>query len=309
MSPRETFDDALDATIDSLTSASRFEHMLAVYPEHRDALRPLLDTAVELHRGAQRSRAVNNSRMSPDLAANFSVVRAALQRAQISSPVEPTPLRPQPTWWRRRVASLSLPVIALMAAIGITGATAGTYAVSSTTGVPGAIDGLIAGHADHAPPIDATQSAPQGDDDASPAIPGTTSDRPPRAPVSGGGLVNRQARDVAGFMSGVSATGFHLSGAGGDWQVTLRSDTRIEGEIAEGSSAVVQGVVTTAGAIEASSVHVTPSPPVAADAPVGGADPTAPAIQPTADHPDHPTPPPKPTRTPRARVDSGPAER
>ncbi len=185
MTGRESFDDALDAAIDAVRQGEHIDAVLARFPRHAAALAPLLRSAPFGTPGAGLAAAP----MSERLAGNFTIVRAAVERAQMArDAAQNAPRRaaePRAPWWQRRLAfaSLSLPagVIALAALAGISGAAAASVAVTGNglQDIPAQVAGFVAhplsiggsgddrGTAANTP----EQRAPAADNAPSPAAP------------------------------------------------------------------------------------------------------------------------------------------
>ncbi len=125
---RESFDDALDAAIDALRSGRPLATILEEHAAHAHHLQPLLELSTRVHSDVRSA--------VPPLAANFSIVRAAIRRekrGRASATRNETGTKTP--WWARRAvfASLSLPVGAIIAAVVVTvGTTSATASVVAT---------------------------------------------------------------------------------------------------------------------------------------------------------------------------------
>jgi len=225
MSSKQSFDEALDAGVDTVAAGSRFDHMLAVYPQHRAPLRPLLELATDLQRQAARARAdADAAPISPRLEANYAAVRAALRRAQMErEPAESRRPRSSAPWWQRRFASLSMPA-AMMFVIGVLGFTGATAATVTTIGIPDSIDGLLPGRSVTAP----------------------ASHQTPGALTVTGVITDVRLRDGS----------FMINAGDRDWLVVLDGDTAVNATISAGATVTVAGRLEGNGGLRATSVTV-----------------------------------------------------
>jgi len=264
MSWRGTFDDALDAAIDAMRSGDTVEAVLARYPRHAAALRPLLETA------SWADPVKEYAPPSPRLGENFSRIDAALGRArwERDQGAEGRRLNRAP-WWQRRVAlaSLSLPAgVLVFALLGAGGAAAATLAV--TTDLPdrvaekvetitpswahgvipggsGDVDGDAAGDTPGSPTASpATSTATT----ASPA----TGTEPPASPTAHG----PQAVTLAGTVTNIRGSTFELVAEDGTYKVQIDANTTVNGVLAEGSAATVDGELTGNDRVHATSIEV-----------------------------------------------------
>ena len=263
MSPRDSFDDALNSAIDALSRGEHIDSVLARQPRHAAALRPLLESAP--FGAAEATRA--GAAMSPRLADNFSIVRAAVQRAQMAqTPMAPRIAPRMAPWWQRRLAfaSLSLPAgaIALAAFAGISGAAAASVAITNSD-----FPARVAEFVTH--PLPVIGSNRDGDDDANvhtPAASATIASAAqsvsPTPPSSNApALVT-----VSGTISDVHGNVFTLTASDGVYKVNTDGTTEITGSIADGATATVTGDATAlknlhATRVEASGASATPTAP------------------------------------------------
>ena len=270
MSPRDSFDDALDAAIDALSHGEHIDAVLARQPRHAAALRPLLESAP--FGGAETVRA--GAAMSPRLADNFSIVRAAVQRAQMAQTPSAPRIAPRTApWWQRRLAfaSLSLPagVIALAAFAGISGAAAASVAATNSD-----FPARVAEFVTHPPVIGSSHGGEHGATATAPAhTPGagatvaaaaqTGSPTPPspNAPT----LVT-----VSGTISEMHGNVFTLTAADGVYKVNTDGTTEITGTIADGATATVTGDATAQKNLHATRVDASGAPDATPTAPGHG---------------------------------------
>jgi len=307
MNRRESFDEALDRAIDALRRGEGLDYVLAQHQRHANAMRPLLETAQQ----ALAGRPLAAAAMSPRLADNFSIVRAAVQRAQMAA--QPVPMRREPArpaWWQRRLAfaSLSLPAGAavLVLLVGATGAAA-SVALTGNANVPAGIVELIkepqrliggssggqgaatpgAGRGANGQATSAAGAAATAAGDAS-ATPGSTN-----APT-----------DVTldGTISDVRGNVFTLTTSDGAYKVNIDATTTVTGTIADGAQATVAGDMTAEKNVHATTVTV------------GGASPGTPGVSPgpqsdrTPGPPADKTPGPPQDRTPPGQGGGGPPD-
>jgi hypothetical protein len=308
MSGRESFDDALDAAIDAIRRGEHIDDVLARYPHHAGALRPLLQSAPFGTPGRGLARAP----MSPRLADNFTIVQAAVQRARTAeSPLSRSTEQPHVPWQRRRLsyASLSLPagVIALIAFAGISGAAAASVAVTNSD-IPSRVAGFVAhplagvsSGDDHGGGSAVTPAGiPKNTPDA-----GSTPGGESVVPTAPGSPAQGTARmTVSGTISNVHGNVFTLTTADGDYKVNIDSATAVSGAIADGVTATVTGAVTGQKNLHAERVSVSDAAGTPAAAPARADSPTAsPANDPT---PGEPTPSPSNDHTPGPPADHTP---
>jgi hypothetical protein len=287
MNARLTFDDALDRAITAMQEGRPLESVLRDYPAHATSMRPLL----EVMSRAQAPLA------SPRLQENFTIVRAAVQRAQIangtSSAASP---RSQTPWWRKRwaLASMTAPagLIVALLTVGAGGAAAASIAVINPD-VTARVVGSVA-------PSWVESLVHNGDDPASPGDgaqgpgdrPGSGPSGAPGGPLDGNGPVEVE---VAGTVGELRGNVFVLSAPDGDYKVNIDASSMVDGELADGASATVSGDLTADKNLHADSVTVTAAPAAAPpddSGPQNDHTPGAPAGEPAADKT------PKPTKTP-----------
>jgi hypothetical protein len=259
---RLSFDDALDAALDALRAGMPLEQVLAQQPEHAAALRPLLRTALAARVG--RRAGVPEPR---DLAGNFVVVRAALERARIadggSAPRRERPVAP---WWQRRLsfASLSVPagVVAAIAIAGAGGAAAASVAATSArlpqrlagAAAPGWVHDLVpGGESEH------VSAPPPGTSSSATAV-ASAGEQAAQAPGGGRG----ELASVSGIVADVRGNTFMLVSADGEWKVQRDADTATRGEVVDGAAATVDGEISGGKQLHARRIDVTRTP-IAAD--------------------------------------------
>jgi len=241
MNGTESLDDALDAAIDALRRGEPLPDVLAAHPAHAEALEPLLQTAAGL------SAATAASKIPAGLADNFSIVRAAVQRAQMAQAPE-TLATERPAWWQRRLrfASFSVPagIIAALALAGAAAAAAGT--VSELTGLPSRVEravtlGLAGGGSNRPGGLIHSTGTP-------------TSASKTQTP---GDLNRPTVIVVSGTVAHVNGNTFTLTNPSGEWKVNTDAQTAINGTIAEGALATIFGDVTAQRNLHAARVDVT----------------------------------------------------
>ena len=275
MSARVSFDDALDAAIDAVMRGEQVSAVVARYPAHAETMRPL----VELAYASQYTRGRAVPPPSPRLAANFSAVEGAAQRARIVQADTPREA-PRAPWWRQKLtfASMSIPagIVALLAVAGISGAAAASVAVTSDTSIGERV--TAAAHAVTPDWIDG------GDSDAATAHHGVTGNggsapggnSPLVAPGSQDGSEEHsppgppQTITESGLISDAQGNVFTLTNDDGDFHVNIDASTVVTGAIADGAMATVAGEFTGGQNLHATSVQVT----------------SAPALAPQQEHPD-----------------------
>jgi hypothetical protein len=252
MSRQRAFDDILDAALDAVRSGRPIEEVVASYPQYAGQLRPLLEAAIRLD-GAP-------AYLPPTarLQANFSVVQSALARGRAISP-RSSQSRP---WWQRRItfATLSLPAgifaFALMsaggsAAVTIVATTNLSSRVSKTIErvSPSWSHAIIPGSDDDTGevilPVATPSAAPKDHAIVSTSTPiaessaaAATATPPPAAVPSASGP---QAFAGSGLVSNVRGNIFELTANGITYTVQIDANTSVDGAIAEGTSASVQG--------------------------------------------------------------------
>lgn len=254
-----SFDDALDAAVDALMRGEAPAMILARFPEHAEALAPLVQTARNVG-----DHALDTSPPMPQgLADNFTIVRAAVERARMAADVAPQGAPAGPArWWQRRLtfASLSLPAgaFAVLAFVGMGGAAAAGMAVSGTgvADLPALVQS-VASSGDWRSGRDSAARTPGSavapTDEATRGVPGAqpTARGPQQESVSG------VARDLRGSV-------FTLEMAGGDpLRVQMDNNTAVSGTLADGAAVTVEGDVTADRTLHARAVSVD-APPLAA---------------------------------------------
>lgn len=131
MSDKERLDDALDAALDAL----RKDAQAGGVPTPGDSgeeLNSLVDTGAAIQSDAAHTVVPQPERLDE----NFTIVRAALQRAAMAAPLAAGVRgRASEPWWRRRfaIASMSMPLAGMFAvlAFGAAGAAAATVGVTA----------------------------------------------------------------------------------------------------------------------------------------------------------------------------------
>lgn len=313
MKLRLSFDDALDAAIDDVRRGEPIAGVLARYPGHASALRPVLEAA----QAASRHAATAQPPRSEALVHNYAILRAAVERASMApalSPADP----PTAGWRQRRLrfASVTVPAgtLALLAVLGVSGAAA-SVALTTQGDLPGAIASFV-----ESPHI------PGSNDDSGTAPPGASQGdgKQPMPAVAWTAAATQASANRPtivtddGVISGIRGATFTLTTADGEVQVNLDANTSVDGVIAEGASATVSGDITAEKNLHATSVLVTAAPPAApvrpeptapgnsgevrTPAPPARQTPTAISAEPTA------TPPPEVTVTP-SRTPGPPPDR
>lgn len=296
----ESFDDALDRAIDALQRGEQLDRVLARFPRHAGALRPLLETLEQARRDA-----LSPAAMSPRLADHFSIVRAAVQRAQM--PAQPLPARDAgqpPSWWQRRLtfASRSVPVgaFALLAFAGVSGAAA-SIAVTGDVSVPSTVMDLVkepqhwlsgSSGGDHDNASNSRQDSPSSDGHATAgngasASSGTATEMP--------GSENKPSLiTLDGTVSDIHGDVFTLTTAGGVYKVNTDAKTTITGTITDGARATVTGSVTAEKNMHADTVDIAATPGANDATPTPGNDktPGPPADRTPGPPPDKTTGPP-----------------
>ena len=304
MSWRGTFDDALDAAIDAVRNGDPIDVVLARYPRHAIAMRPLLETAL----AANPAEAYVTP--TARLAANFAQVASALGRVQWERDHSTTKPQASNPWWSKRVAfaSLSLPAgILAFALLGAGGAAAAT--VVATTGLPRQVankvesvtpswtHGLIPGGSGDEPAGAAvsTPTTEAGEPPSPSSIPGASpavTDTQP--PVPSATPHGPQAITIDGVVSNVRGNTFELTASGVVYKVQIDENTAVTGILTAGAVASVAGDLTGTDRLHATSVAVSGDP---ATAPSPGAPPeSSPEAPGQGDH--TPPGPPEQTHTP-----------
>jgi hypothetical protein len=266
MTAQQSFDEALDAAIDAVVGGEPIEAVLARFASQSAALRPELEIALR----ASQDASARTLPMSPALADNYTIVRAAVERAQLAehgAPAERVAERRAP-WWQRRLtfASLTLPAgaFALLALAGVSGAAAAS--IAATPELRSAVVDFVA--SPHVPGLtssdrdDGGVSAPSGADNEAGASAGTgasgaraSENRPTRVKLSG---------TIADLHGNV----FTLKTDDGETKINIDGNTTISGELAEGATATVTGDLTAEKNLHSDLVEVKPPPanPARADA-------------------------------------------
>ncbi|MDP9237372.1 MAG: hypothetical protein M3P30_08250 [Chloroflexota bacterium] len=302
MTPRETFDDALDSAIDALVSGESVEDVLARHPQRADMLEPLIDTA---DLAAHDSSAATLPRPIA-LVHNYAIVRAAVERAQMLPRSVPMPERERAaSWFGRRMsfASLTVPAGAVVALVfaSMSGAAAASIAVDG--------DGLastVAGYVSPYIPLVGSEESTKSDA----ANPAGEAQPPSASGVAVPAAGSTQASDnrpllvtVTGTISGSNGNAFVLTNGEGDTHVNIDALTKVKGIIADGATATVSGEITAEKNLHATAVDValdagavaeataTPRAAASGNTPQGTAahTPTGPPASPT------PSPDPEPT--------------
>lgn len=302
-SGRESFEDALDSAIDALRAGRPLERVLSDHPTHATSLRDVLDTAL-------LATADGGGYVPPSarLAEHVTIVRAAAQRAHMAAAAsQAVTVAPQrPSWWQRRLtfASLSIPAGVAVFALGASGAAAAAGVAAVTTDVPAqfvraaapawvrdAVPGF--GHNHDGDPVV----------NGSPTAEGSETD-PAHGDTQTPGDINKPTTaHIAGVVTTVNGNRFTLLDDEGEWLVQIDASTVVDGAIAEGARASVDGDLTAGKNMHADAVVVTSPAPVATD---DDAKKTPPGADKTPGPPENT---PKPTNTPRPDVTPGPADR
>jgi hypothetical protein len=290
MSRQRSFDDILDAALDAIQDGSPLDDVLASYPEYAEQLRPLLDTATQLD--AEPAYLAPTARLQ----ANFAAVQRELGRVRPAAAASSG----QKPWWQRRItfATLSLPAgvfaFALMSAGGSAAAT-----IVATTGLSSRVSNTV----DRVTPSWSHAIIPGGDDRGEHVAPVVTRDPatdPTTAPVStpfaapssvpatvaataiaSAAAVptapGPQPIAIAGVVANVRGNVFELTVNGSTYVVQIDANTFVEGTIADGASASVDGELTGNDRVHATRVTIvdaaeTTDPPPQSE-PGGGANP------------------------------------
>ena len=285
MSRERAFAEALDAALDAVRSGAPVSAVIERYPEHASELQPLLRVAGSLHDRVPAP--------SARLGQNMRNVRFALhaERERRAAP-----------WWRRPVtfASLSLPagLFALVLVGGAAAAAGGAAVVATQTDLPAVVEkaatlGFGGGNSGNAPghggQLPGSPGGPAGAGNRN-ATPQPDTGRP--TPIIASGTV----QDVNGNV-------FTLVTADGEWHVNIDASTTVDGVIADGAGATVDGDATADKNLHAAHVTVTSAPaPVATATPHGnsGAVNTPPGQSNTPQSGRQATKTPEPTATPDA---------
>ncbi len=249
MSGADPFDDALDAAIDALQRGRPLDAVVADQGHSGALMRPLLEAAD----AARQSD--NAPPLSLGLEHNYTIVRAAVERAQMAAaaiPGEPA-AAPRARWWRRKLAfaSLSLPAgaLALALSIGAAGATASLVATDMGSRLGNLVSPIVPDAIDPSSHDSASKpgngSAPAGANDGT--GPGASENTP-------GSENGPTAVSVEGTVSDVSGNTFTLTNSDGEYHVQIDSNTAVDGEILEGATADVEGDLTAEKNLHATSV-------------------------------------------------------
>jgi hypothetical protein len=236
------FDDVLDRSLEALRQGQTLDAVLATYPRYTGDLRPLLESAIDA--GLLAPPPVPTARLER----NYTVVRAALQRARFAERAAPPAPLPAAPWWRRPVAfaSMSVPAGAfVLAVLGASGAAAATFATT-----PLNLSDVLPDEVAHVLTIDtgdgpasATNGVGQG------VVPGDKT--PPAGATNAPGFTT-----ITGSVSDIDGNTFTLTAGDGEWKVNVSGQTLVDGVIAEGATAEVTGDVTAEKNMHADSVDV-----------------------------------------------------
>ncbi|HZP56672.1 MAG TPA: hypothetical protein VFC53_03855 [Dehalococcoidia bacterium] len=249
----ERFDRALDEALDAVLRGEPPASVLAGNPAAEHLL-PLLEPVIA-------ARAV-----APPppvrLAGNVALVRAAVQRAQMSAAARAV-IERRPPWWRRRLsfASLSLPagIAGGLALMGAAAAAAGTAAVTGTVDLPAVVQDVTHGDV---PGAMREIGRGRGDGPRNAAHDGNGNGNgigigPGAGDVTPGDL---QPRTVtrSGAVRDVRGNAFTLVDGADEWKVNIDAGTVVTGTIAEGGSATVTGTLTADKNLHADTVDASP---------------------------------------------------
>ncbi|MDP9237380.1 MAG: hypothetical protein M3P30_08295 [Chloroflexota bacterium] len=302
MTPRETFDDALDSAIDALVSGEPIEEVLARHPQRAAMLEPLIDTA---DLAAHDSSSATLPRPIA-LVHNYAIVRAAVERAQMVPRSVPMPERERATsWFGRRMgfASLTVPFGAMvaLALASISGAAAGSIAVGG--------DGFASTVASYVSPYIPLIGSEESTKSHA-ANPTGEVHTPSASGVAVPAAGSTQASDnhpllvtVTGTVSGSNGNAFVLTNGEGDTHVNIDALTKVTGIIADGATATVSGDITAEKNLHAAAVDVAPKVAAAQEATAtpraaaSGNTPQGTAAHTPAGPPASPTPSPDPEPT------------
>jgi hypothetical protein len=291
----DPFDEVLDSAIDAVIAGEPVEAVLARFPAHSAALRPELETAARALHDAGARRLPR----SQALADNYTIVRAAVERAQLverGAPAEHAP-GPRAPWWQRRLtfASLTLPAgaFALLALASVSGAAAAS--IAATPGLRSAVVNFVA--SPHVPGLGPSDR----DDDGVHAPSGADNGAAPSGGTGASGTRGDENRPTLVTLSGTIAdlhgNVFTLKTADSDVKVNIDAGTKVQGDLADGATVTVTGDLTAEKNLHADSVEVNvtaaPVNPDATSTPRGNGGektPGPPSDKTTGPEPDH-TPP------------------
>jgi len=250
MTAQHSFDDALDRALEALGSGVSREQVMATTRHAEPAMRELIDTAAMITPPPVPAPA--------RLAEHYTIVRAAVERAQIAQREMMPREAQQVAWWKRRlgIASVSVPAgVALAFALaGAAGAAGGVALTGAGQEIaqsvrPGWVNDIVGGgaHDDETP-----DGVPRRDDE-NPAAPGS-GDTP-------GSEHRPQAITLGGTVTNVRGNVFTLVSGDGEWLVQIDANTTVNGEILEGGTATVEGDITAERNLHATSLTVTGGTP------------------------------------------------
>jgi hypothetical protein len=260
MNGYDPIDDALDAAIDALQRGRPLDAALYDQRPHGSALLPLLETA-------EAVRSAPPPPLPRELPHNFAMVRAAVERARMAQPDSEQIGETSPRhWWSRKLtfASLSVPVgaAALILTAGAAGATASVLttdlgATVADVVLPAQLADGLPGKSGDAP---GHNKAPGGPPSANPGSSGGEAPGSDNQPT---------ALEVSGTISDVNGGNFTLTNGDGVWHVQTDVATEISGEILEGGTANVEGVVRAEKNLHATDVSASGGTPDAPPGPEG----------------------------------------
>jgi len=276
----DRFDELLDRAIDAGAHGTADDALARANGDRRE-----VEDLVELAQQLRADAARHSPAITPRLAENWAIVRAAVERAQLAEREAAAPAperRPATPWWRRRVAlaSLSMPAgvaIALILA-GSGGAAAATIAAVGPERTLSSVTEFSSAAVHRA--ADSLGSLPVvggGHEDDSSA--GGT----PKPPTDGGAAATQPAEDapgravaatvqpedeltLEGDVSQAAGNTFTLTVDSGE-QYKVNTDASTTGDaVSEGARVRVRGRLTGGRNLHADDVRVVAAAPVAPDA-------------------------------------------
>jgi len=276
----DRFDELLDRAIDAGAHGTADDALARANGDRRE-LEDLAELAQQLRADAAR----RSSGITPGLAENWAIVRAAVERAQLAEREASAPLRerrPATPWWRRRVAlaSLSMPAgvaIALILA-GSGGAAAATIVavgpertLSSVTEFSSAAVHRAADSLGSLPVVGGDHQ----DDSSAGGTPKPPSDGSAPPTQSGEDAPGRAVAATAQPQEDLTLEGVVSRAAGNTFTLTVdtgekykvNTDASTTGDAAsEGARVRVHGRLTGGRNLHADDVRVVAAPPGAPDA-------------------------------------------
>jgi hypothetical protein len=276
----DRFDDLLDRAIDAAPGAAMDEALARANGDRRD-----VEDLVELARQLRADAARRTPGISPRLAENWAIVRAAVERAQLAereASAPPRERRVATPWWRRRVAlaSLSMPagVAIALVLVGSGGAAAATLAavgpdrtLSTVTEFSSAAVHRAADSLESLPVVGGGRrdDAPAAGTPKPPAERGAAATQPAEDAPGQAVAATSQPQDdltLEGVVSRADGITFTLTVDTGE-QYKVDTDASTSGDVAsEGARVRVRGRLTGGRNLHADDVRVVAAPPGAPDA-------------------------------------------